>query len=243
MDSQTRECPLCHGEGLIERIYEGSFDHGIEHVTFTRRFYRCTSRSCGAVFYADEQRGRQETDRWQSELETETMEMHIRRQELSDRDAFRLMVEAREIANDTITKDREMVKQFKEIEKAIASEEESLAAFMERMRNFAWTDPESIDEWVKENWLPPSFADRSLDQDFGMSRPTLRKDLPAEERALLSRADKPVFVEGQEVVHSAWGRGKFVVGNTDGGSLITAEFAAQGAKRMDLRYANLELVA
>jgi len=49
-----------------------------------------------------------------------------------------------------------------------------------------------------------------------------------------------MFEEGQAVVHQLWGKGRVVEGNTEGGTIITAEFPEQGTKRMDLRFAKLE---
>jgi hypothetical protein len=221
----------------------GSYDQGENHINFERIFYRCEKPKCGTVFYFDELTGRSEDLHWEEEREQEIERVEARRQEMLDTDVYQNMIRAREESDATITKDRELVKQVKEIDVSLAKDQEELDSFMDRMRNFTWEDFPELQQWIQTNWLPPSFAEKTLALTFGMSRPTLRKDLPEEERALLMKDEGPHFEEGQTVVHQAWGKGKVIEGNTGGGTIITAEFPKQGKKKMDLRFAKLELAS
>lgn len=234
----THECPLCHGQGDSIESFRGAYDQDVSHLTFDRLFYRCKTRGCGAVFFFDELIKQEEDPNWEAEREQEIQEAEARRLEMHDSEVYQTMMKAREENDTVITKDRELMKQVKEIENKITKEQEELETFPERMRNFRWEEPEKISEWVASLWLPPSFAEKSVASTFGMSRPKIRKDIPDEERAQWQE-EGPTYKEGQKVVHQAWGEGKVVEGNDDGGTIITAEFPKQGRKRMDLRFAKL----
>ena len=237
--SATHECPLCHGPGESIDSFRGAYDQDVSHLTFDRLFYRCTSPGCRAVFFFDELIKQEADPNWEAEREEEIHAAESRRMEMQDSDVYQNMMRAREENDTLITKDRDLMKQVKEIENKIAKEQEELESFPDRMRNFQWEEPARIEEWVSSQWLPPSFAEKSVATTFGMSRPAIRKDIPEAERAQW-RDDGPTYKEGQTVIHKAWGQGKVIEGNDDGGTIITAEFPKQGKKKMDLRFAKLE---
>lgn len=237
--NKTAECPLCHEKGKLEKEFQGSYDVDTSHLTFIRRLYRCPDPNCGAVFFYDELLRQEEDPQWEDERNQEIKDAESRIQELQKSEAYHMMVRAREENDPLVTKDRELMKQVKEMEGILAKEREDLESFPQRMRNFRWDQPEEVNEWVEARWLPPIFAEKGLNSHFGMSRPAIRKDIPDEELALW-REDNPTYKEGQTVVHQTWGKGKVVEGNSEGGTIITAKFPKKGTKKMDLRYAKLE---
>jgi len=244
LEQTIHECPLCPGKGRFITTFQGAYDHAVNRITFQRHFFRCQRPKCGAVFYFDEFIRQDENTHWKAE-HIEAMErFEQRREELLDTEVYQTMMRAREESNDIVTKDRALAKQVKEIDTMIAQEKEDLENFNENMRNFEWVDNAAIENWIESNWLPPSFAEKSMDSDFGMSRPLLRNDLPQEVREEWQRDDEnPCYQEGQPIHHELWGTGKVLSGNLNGGTIITAEFPQQGKKTMDLRFAKIQAVS
>jgi hypothetical protein len=243
LEQTNRECPLCHAWGNPLESFGGAYDHDKYHIEFERTFYRCEGSKCGAFFFYDELTRQSDDPNWKEELSQKEEETHAHKQELLDSDVYQSMLRGREENDVTITKDRDLMKQVKEINEEIQRDQENLEGFMNQMRNFSWEDDEAIRKWTASNWLPPSFAEKSLAATFGMSRPLIRKDLPDETRAEMLKDDGPTFRQGQTVLHGAWGKGRVVEGNDDGGTIITAEFPEKGVKKMDLRFAKLEKVS
>ncbi len=240
MPDPALECPLCHGSAHNEPSYEGSYDLDVSHIVFIRKFGRCENYQCGAVFFEDYVTDRSGDENWEVELERAGENAEQRRKELLETPLYQSVLQARETNDPLVLKDRETMKQAKEIEGQLEQNDINLATFAEHMRNFAWVDTDGITEWVTSNWLPPNFAEKNLKIDSGMSRPAIRRDIPEEDRSLWQSPEPDTFEAGQKVIHPAWGEGVIVEGNAEGETLVTIEFPEQGVRKLDIRFAKLK---
>ena len=235
------DCPLCSGMGTAVNYALGTYDYDQTRYRIRRIFYRCETSPCEAVFFLDSIVAQTIDPDWEEDLARCERDFEANRRELVAIDVYQRMLQAVEANDATVTKDRGLRKQVREIDHKIAEEQEKVDSFSRRMRNFSWDDPESHQRWVHENHLPPNFAEKELDIDFRMSRPSLRYDYIEDETRRGSERET-IFQKGQSILHRMWGRGRVVIGNTDGGNLVTVEFPEQGQKRMDLRFSEFSKI-